>query len=538
MPESRIFSKERLIRSVRDRINPIRGLTPALLVTWIEQWRTGYLRPLAMLWEELEDRDTTLKGVVAKRVRSAARCPWEIVVEEDSDAAESHRQFLEDFYARLTVTSVLERDTRGGVSLLLRQMMRAVGHRYSVHEIVWRPGRDGSLTAELHHAPLWFFESRTGKLQYLESDFLLDGQPMRPGEWLVTVGDGLMMASAIAYLGKDLAYKDWLAFSEKFGLPFIDATTSSAPGKPEWDELVDAVSNFYRDGYIVRNTGATISLLEAKGASGQMPQPALVDYVNREFAALWRGGDLSTLSAQTGQGQGASLQGDEARDLLDDDCGLLTEALNLQLDTPAIEWKFGRGTKPLAYIRISPPSRRGVADEVVVDRFLAEHGFPLGRADVAERYGRSVPGDDEPTLTPPQAAFSPFQPGAQSQRTPPATPAQDPREREERDAIEDAEDRMERAPRDPAIIANVAEAQRQAIAAAFARDLQPVSDRLKAILRIEDLEIFAAKLRALIDETPRLLRDIGADPDAARELEALLAKSLLDGLTQRTRGGV
>lgn len=527
MPDSGNFSLERVTNAVRTRINPIRGLTPAQLVNWIELWRTGTFRHLALLWEELEDRDTTLKGVIAKRTRAAARSPWEIVVEEDSDEANRHREFLEDFYSRLTVSSVLERDTRGGVALLLRQMMRAIGHRYSVHEIVWQPGRDGSLTASLHHAPLWFFEGRTGKLQYLRADYDLDGQPMRPGEWLVTVGDGLMMASAIAYLFKDLSLKDWLTYSEKFGMPFLDATTTAAPGNPEWDDLVDAVANFYRNGYIVRNQGATISLLEAK-VNSAMPQPELVSYVNRELAALWRGGDLSTMSAQSGQGQGASLQGDEARDLLDDDCGLLTETLNHSLDVPAIEWKFGRGTRPLAYIRIRQSTRRGVLDEVAVDRFLVEHGVPVGRADTAERYGRPLPNDDEPVLV--KAAAPITQPtGTSPAPAPqPAGNATSP----EVDTIDNAEAGAG-LPRDPAIIANVAEAQRQAIAAAFARDLQPLSDRLKAILTIEDPAIFAAKLKALRDEAPQLLRDMGADPDAARELESMLSKAMLDGLARK-----
>ena len=532
MPESRKFSAERVIRAVRDRSNPIRGLTPQILVTWIEQWRCGYLRPLALLWEEIADRDMVLKGVIAKRQRAASRCPWEVIAEDQSEEATAQREFLEDFYCRLSASSVMEQDTCGGVALLLRQMMDAVGRRYSIHEILWRPGRDGSLTAHLIHAPLHFFETRTGRLRYLEADHQLDGAEMRDREWMVTTSDGLMMASCIAYIAKDLAWKDWLNYSERFGQPIIDAATDATDGSKEWDALKDALTNLQADGFILRNRAATITLMESKGTGGQ-PQPGLVEYVDRGMASLWRGGDLSTLSAGNGQGQGASLQGNESSDLTADDCELLTETLNQRLDLPALQWKFGRDVKPLAQFRVRPAARRGASEDVAIDRFLREAGFPLGVSDTAERYGRVVPDDDEPVLGPVQAPSAPgtqpppytgdqTQPAEDSELTNPADPS-----------LTEDQVRNAQINGDPAIIANVAEAQRDAIKAAFERDLQPLRDRLNAILTIEDPALFAEKLRALREEAPALLRDLGADPSAARELEVVLSGAMLDGLTAK-----
>ena len=43
-------------------------------------------------------------------------------------------------YNHLTTTTALEENETGGLGLLIRQMMDAVGKRYAVHEIVWQPG--------------------------------------------------------------------------------------------------------------------------------------------------------------------------------------------------------------------------------------------------------------------------------------------------------------------------------------------------------------------------------------------------------------
>jgi phage gp29-like protein len=525
MSQSRQFSEDRVQRTIANRYNPIRGLTPSVLTSHIQSWRSGHLRPLGMLWEEMEDRDWMLKSVIPKRKRDAARCDWQVLTEEDSPEAMAQKEFLEDFYSRLTATSILEQDQIGGVPLLVRQMMDAVGKRFAVHEIVWKPGADGSLTAHLVNVPIWFCENRTGRLRFLTADHDWNGVEMPESEWMVTVGDGLMMASCIAYLAKDLGVKDWLSLSEKFGTPIIDASTDAAQDSPEWKQLVDAVQNFAADGYIVRNRSAQIALIEVNGG-GSIPQPPLVDYIDRALAALWRGADLGTKSAGDGSGQGASMQGQEMETLRADDCGLISETLWHRLEAHALRWKFGPEVKPLAYIQISPPLTIDSTKEIAVDQFLLNSGAKLGVSDTMERYNRPVPDDDEDLLKAPAPAPAAAAPAA-------ASDPQDPEPEDPEDSS--PEDMPEMPAKDAGILANVAAAQAQAIRAAFARDLQPVTDRLNNILRIEDPEIFTRKLVEFRNELPALLRDINADPTAARELELTMSRAMLDGMAGRRR---
>jgi phage gp29-like protein len=158
-------------------------------VRQLEAFHAGYLGAAARTWDTQERRNIYLGNVASKRKKSVARLPWEIKQTEDSREAKRQAEVLTAFYNSIRVTSVLEQNERGGLSLLIRQMMDAVGKKFAVHEIVWSPTPQG-LNAEFRFCPLWWFENITGKLRYLPQDFMIDGEEMLEGEWLVTVGEG------------------------------------------------------------------------------------------------------------------------------------------------------------------------------------------------------------------------------------------------------------------------------------------------------------------------------------------------------------
>lgn len=520
-PPSPNFTSERVTRHIAARVNPIRGLAPSALVAKLELWRAGQLREMAILWEEMEEREGVLKNVAGKRKRDVARCDWQILVEDNTPEAQAQKEFLEDFYSRITATHVLRADESGGVSMLIRQMMDAVGKGYAVHEITWVPGGDGRLTAVLRQCPLWFFEARTGRLRFLREDYDWDGIEMPENEWLVTTGDGLMVASSLYYLAKDLAYKDWLNYSEKYGMPVVDVATDAAPGSADWDSLVEAASSFGRDLAIVRNRSAEVNILTA-GATGTLPQPSLVEYVDRGMASLWRGADLSTISAGTGAGQGASLQGGEVEKMMQDDCARISETLQQRLDVLALRWKFGPDVVPLAYFEVTPPANKDSTKELEIDRMILDAGQPLDRQDLYQRYGRPLPDGDADVVLKPAAPAIPLGFGFGGMARPETTDQGDPMA-----ALANADD--------PAPGAARLAQDREALRAAFAEDLAPVRDRLQRILGIEDEEVLRSKLVAFRADLPRLLKSITADPEAARIFEAIYARNLLEGIVETGR---
>jgi len=413
--QSDLITAERVQFSIRARFNPIPSLTPQLLGSYLDAFRLGFFRNIALTWDAMERRDYKLQAVASKRKKSVARLGWEILTLNNSPAALQQKVALEYFYNHLTATTALEENETGGISLLIRQMMDAVGKRYAVHEIVWNPsaapaaaatgssGFNPTLTATFRFCPLWWFEGTTGRLRFLDSEFAIYGSDMPPAGWLVTVGDGVMEACSIAYMFKHLPLRDWLAYSEKFGTPGILGRTDASLDSAEWNEFVETIRNFSQDWSAVCNRTNSIDLIEPN-SHGEGPFAPLVEKMDRAIAILWRGGDLSTMSASNATG--ASLQSDESDILETDDAQMISETLTAQVSRYVLQYYFGDAPQ-LAYLKVRASDQRDTAMDLRVDQFLVQSGAPLAVKDALQRY-------DRPAAQPGEAMLKPAVPAIES----------------------------------------------------------------------------------------------------------------------------
>ena len=395
---------ERVARSIRTRFDPLPSLNPRLLTQYLQQFEYGYLEPAARTFDAMERRDDRLASVVNKAKSTLARHGFEVLVADglatDAQRAEArqHQAALAYFYTHCTAANAVREDETGGFSLLVRQMADAIGKRYSVHEIVWEPTDDGLLTATFRHAPLWFFEATTGRLRFKPQDGAVEGVPMDQDAWLVTVGDGIMEACAVLWMFKHLPLRDWLAYAEKFGMPYLLGKTAAAFNSAEWNAMVAALRGFGSDGAAVVGGADDIVPVQAGVGGESLPYQGLVERSDRAMSILWRGADLGTQShGTTGGGQGASLQADETAALDEDRAAWLSESL-LPVSRTAIRYLFGSAARPLAYVRVKTLVRRNIQLDLAVDAFLLNNGAPVSQADALERYGRPTPGADEPLL--------------------------------------------------------------------------------------------------------------------------------------------
>lgn len=504
---------ERVQMHLRTRFNPIRDLTPQRLSQYLDSFQAGYLREAALVFEKIEQRDDLLASVIPKRKKDAARNGYEIITTEEvkkNARAAKHKEALEFFYGNMAATSATNLNQRGGFKLLVRQMMDCVGKQFAVHETIFKPMTAG-LTAEFRFVPLWFFENTTGKLRYLQSDFAIEGKDLEEHGWMVTVGDGLMSASAVAWMFKNLPLKDWLIYCERHGMPIPHGKTAAKKDSEQWDALVDAVAALASESAIVTSEGDVIDMIDMTVA-GELPYPKLVERMDRANAAIWRGADLSTMSSGSGDGTGASLQGEETDILAADDAEMISETLNAQIDPFVIKYVCGDDV-PLAYVRVKTATQQDVKLDIEVFRFLKELGFPLGKNFISERF--SVPqleADDE-ALVPPQAP-----PGL-----PPPIPSRFGQFANERRGGRGADD---------AVTGRLIASSRDQLAKAFSTDLKPVRDRLEKVLSFEDPQRRNTELRKLQAELPELLKQVNAQPEAARVLEGAMSAALANGVAE------
>jgi phage gp29-like protein len=374
------------------RFNPLRTLTPERLAAALDSWQAGWMREASLIFETIEQREAIVRSVMSKRRSAVARRDWQIVVTDPDDPrAEAHKETLEYFYNNLTVTDATDGNVRTGMSGLLRQMMDAVLQKYSVHEIVFKPSGEG-LTAELRRVPLYFFENRTGKLRFTGPENRADGVPLDEDGWMVTVADGIGEALAICYMYKRLSLQDWLAFNEKFSIPGVLGRTTAAKDSPAGIAMRDAVMDYASEwvGVIYNDDGSIkdpIATVPMPNGGSSLPQEQLAQYMDRMIGALVRGADLATVSQK--DSTGASLQSDEMNSLLQDDCAMVSETLQTQIDRQVIRMVHG-DEKPLAYIVINPPSGKDLKADLEIDTGLKALGVEQDPADLAERYGREI----------------------------------------------------------------------------------------------------------------------------------------------------
>ncbi len=513
------------------RVTPIRDLKPQKIARMIDDFDAGYLREFARMMDAIQRRDDILQTVIPKRLGDVSRHEYQVLVRgdiEDSQQAEAddHKTALSRFYANIETRDALDLDARGGFRLLCEQMLDAQAKRWSAHEVLWRPSPDG-ISACFNHVPLWWFEKRTGRLRYLEMDYQTEGIELDPGGWMVTCGQGIMEACVIAYLYKTLSLRDWLLYGEKHAMPGIVGKTNATKGSPKWIDMKDAVQKVASDYAVVINEKDAIEKISFS-AEGQLPYQPLVEAMNKSMTMMWRGADLSTMSAGPGDsGQGASVQEGESDIVEQRDALLVSETLNAWIDPLVIRWTFGDGVSPLAYVRVVVPEKQDTTKEIATDTFLVDHGVELSQRDARERYGREEPKEGEDVLGKPDPKPNPFAPFGKN-----GTGELPTNGNGNGKLVDRLKEQFVSNEQSPAGMRVFMGELRQVFKHARAEHLRPILEKIMAVESASTPEAFANALKALQDDMEGEMNQLLKDKRVAAVLEKALASAYFSGAIQ------
>ena len=384
------FDANEAFRRNQLRYNALRALDPNVLVRHLEAFARGDICGLERVIDEFETREDKMRIGSFKMAAAVSSKPWKVQIrqgEEENPRAKLHQEHLTKFWNRIEATDAFCRNRKGGLRLLVKQMMSAQSRVYSVHDICWKVNGDGTLNATFTHVPAWCFENRTGRLRYIRNDGDTVGAEMPDGEWLVTVGEGVGIAAAVIAMAKRLSWNDWLLFSEKCGMPVILGNTNAQRDTPAWAAMSRAIRAIAPKTGLLADTGTTLNAV-SMGAGGQQTYRELVDTVDRAISALYRGGDLATQSSGP-DAAGVNAQAGESELMDDDGCKMVSETLRDQVEKFVIRFELG-DFEPLAEIVINPPADTDDVDrEMKIDNHLAGLGVKLSKKDALARYGRT-----------------------------------------------------------------------------------------------------------------------------------------------------
>ena len=499
----------------RMRYNALFALDPNVLVRHLVAFNSGDIAGLEHVIEEFENREDKMKIGAFKMSAAVASKPWEVRIargEEDNERAKLHQEVLTRFWNRVEATDAFCRNRRGGLRLLVKQMMSAQSRVYAVHDVTWTVRGDGELEALFTFVPAWMFENRTGELRFIRDPGAYTGETMKDGEWLVTVGEGVGISAAILAMAKRLSWNDWLLFSEKCGMPVILGNTGAKEDTPAWKNLLNAIANVAPKTGVLADLETKLQAVQVGGSSGQTTYRELIDVVDRGISALYRGGDLATVS-QAGDSVGSDAQDGESELMDGDGCAMVSETLHRQIDRHVIRFTCG-DFEPLAGIVINPPEEIDDVDrDIKVDQHLGEFGVRLSKKDMLARYGRTEATDENDAAIRQQAQ----QPGFGGLG-----------------GLPNEKQQVSRPDARPSV-----DEQPSAILKAFAADMSPAGKAVQELLNaLESGADVKAEAASLLSRLPSLLPD---DPATAAVIAEAMAKEFgaggLENEAQRVPSG-
>lgn len=387
--------------SIRDY--PSTGLTPSRLAAILHEADAGAPSQALALFEEMEEKDAHLYAVANKRRLAVTGLDWQIV--SAADSADVDRAMADEAAAYC-------RETLGRIDTFdeaLQHLSLSMGRNIALAELVW--DRVGSEFGLSDIVPVDFNRvvfDEFGRVRVLTPQSQTDGIELPPSKFIVHTPHsvsghpsrgGLLRVSALVFLGKNLALKDWLIFAEVFGMPVRIARYDSSVTPEEKRELMEMLESLGSNAAGIFSRAVELEFVEAGKGKAPPPYENLVDFLNREMSKAWLGQTLTTETPGLGGSFGATKIHEEVRkDIRDDDIRKEGRTIRRDLLTPLAHFKFGQDVPVPYFRRRMDQPRDAQAFTEMLDAAVNRLGVRVSRRWVHDALGIPMPADSEPVL--------------------------------------------------------------------------------------------------------------------------------------------
>jgi phage gp29-like protein len=238
--------------------------------------------------------------------------------------------------------------------------------------------------------------------------------------------NGILRVTAWMYLFKNYAWKDWVVFNEKFGMPLILGKYEPSASPADREALVSAIRNLGTDAAGVISKSTEVEFVEAVSRlSGTTnPYQAMIEMCNREMSKAVLGQTLTTDSAPGSGTLAGNAHENVRQDLLEADAEMLAETIREQIIRPLVGFNFG-WDKAIPGFSLPIQDSPDLKADSERDKNLEAIGVPMPLSYFYEHYGIPEPKADEPTTASIKTPANP-QPPAGSGPDPGGRPALEP----------------------------------------------------------------------------------------------------------------
>jgi phage gp29-like protein len=382
------------------------GLTPESLAALLQDAAWGYGRRYLTLAEEMEER--YLHYASQLQTRRLAIEAIEPVVE----VPEGTPTKIADAVHGLVADPAFRE--------MIGSLTDAVAKGYSAVELIW-DYVDGLLkpVKYIWRDPRFFLPDRQTLSELrLVVDYGFEGAPLPPAKFAVhmprskmgvPLRRGVARAAAFAFMIQGFSLKDWVSFSEVYGMPLRIGRYPAGASQEDRRVLLRAVRDIGTDAAAIVPVGMEMEFAKVEGQHGSAVFGGLIDYVDRQVSKVVVG---QTLTADEGSRGGSMAQAkvhNEVRlDIARADGRQMGTTASRDVIAPFVAFNFGpQRVYPTVSFPIAEPDDITALSNALAQ--LVPMGLRVKAAEIRGKLSLSDPAPDDEVLAK-EAAPSPPEP--------------------------------------------------------------------------------------------------------------------------------
>lgn len=385
---------------------PSNNLSPAKVARIFRESDQGDIYRLMELFEELEGKDTHVFSQFQTRKSAVMGLDWEIM-----DAGQEKLDHEVAEFVRNVVDECLDMED------VFMDLLDAIGKGFSVMEILWDI-RNGRAYPKLKwREPKKFCFGDYQEMRLLNDENPINGMELPPNKFVINKNKsrsgrpnraGVMWVVTWMTLFKTYTVKDWLAFSEVYGMPIRIGKYDTSATQEDKEALMRAIISIGSDAAGVINKNTEVQFVEAVKSDGEL-FTNLANFCNAEISKAVLG---QTLTTEVGTAGGSRALGETQnqvrKDLVRSDAKTLAKTLRRDLFAPLVLFNFGPQVK-VPWLKFATEEQED-ADKKA-DRYktiICDIGLPVSNAHMYEAFGIPTPQEGEALVKPPAAGTLPL----------------------------------------------------------------------------------------------------------------------------------
>ncbi len=389
------------VASIRDRwwSYPSSGLTPEKLARIFREADEGYVLRQAELFEEVLEKDGHIQAEVSKRENALLTVDYEIKPFSDDKRDIDVANFVKE---------VIEKEI--DFDDVIECLKTAVPRGFASAEIMWDVSEGQAVPKEIKSVEqkkfIWPWNEYYPKLV---TDDEPNGVEIPPFKFLfhtycpVTGHPNrapILRVCCWMFLFKHYSIKDWVAFSEVYGMPLRLGKYDVNATDEDKEALKQAIQQLGSDAAGIISKSTEIDFIEALKQATVDVYDRLIKLANTEISKAVLGQTLSAEVGDKGSYAAAKVHNEVRLDLLSADATALAKTIRKQLFVPLVGFNFGWDV-PAPYIEFVVEEPEDKEKEVnVVSTLYKDVGVPMSKSWIYDKFNIPPPKDEKDTLIP------------------------------------------------------------------------------------------------------------------------------------------